>query len=94
MQCLFLSFSYNCFKFCANFQNFSRVKVQITMSLSSLVGGQTRKFNENALRKSLKTILEYADRDEDMQYTTFIDQVNILYIRKFSIFLITSHENR
>lgn len=45
------------------------------MSLSSLVGGQTGKFNENALRKSLKTILEYADRDEDMQYTTFIDQV-------------------
>ncbi|CAD5111868.1 DgyrCDS1134 [Dimorphilus gyrociliatus] len=65
--------------------NFSRVKVQITMSLSSLVGGQTGKFNEGALRKSLKTILKYADRDEDMQFTSFIDQIKDLVFVLHSI---------
>ena len=39
-------------------QNFARVKMQVTMSLSSLVGTATN-FNEDDLRKSLKTILVY-----------------------------------
>ena len=55
-------------------QNFSRVKMQVTMSLSSLVG-QNQSFNEEYLRKSLKTILTYAEADTELQETTFPDQV-------------------
>ena len=45
------------------------------MSLSSLVG-QNQNFNEEYLRKSLKTILTYAESDYDLQDTTFPEQVS------------------
>ncbi|XP_052775389.1 dedicator of cytokinesis protein 7-like isoform X2 [Mya arenaria] len=57
--------------------NFSRVKMQVTMSLSSLVG-QNQNFNEEYLRKSLKTILTYAEADTELQETTFPEQVKDL----------------
>ena len=44
------------------------------MSLSSLVG-QNQNFNEEYLRKSLKTILTYAESDVELQETTFPEQV-------------------
>ena len=56
------------------FQNFARVKMQVTMSLSSLVG-QNQNFDEEHLRKSLKTILMYAEADVELQETTFPEQV-------------------
>lgn len=58
-------------------QNFARVKMQVTMSLSSLVG-QNQNFNEEYLRKSLKTILTYAEADVELQETTFPEQVRDL----------------
>ena len=57
-------------------QNFARVKMQVTMSLSSLVG-TSQSFNEEALRRSLKTILVYAEQDAELQDTTFPEQVGI-----------------
>ncbi|KAM8960557.1 dedicator of cytokinesis protein 8 [Pelodytes ibericus] len=57
--------------------NFSRVKMQVTMSLASLVG-KSQEFNEEYLRKSLRTILAYAEEDEEMQTTLFPAQVNEL----------------
>ena len=56
------------------FQNFARVKMQVTMSLSSLVGTSSS-FSEESLRRSLKTILVYAEKDADLQDTTFPEQV-------------------
>jgi len=44
------------------------------MSLSSLVG-QNQNFNEEYLRKSLKTILVYAEEDMELRDTTFPEQV-------------------
>lgn len=49
--------------------------MQVTMSLSSLVG-QNQTFNEEYLRKSLKTILVYAEVDTELRSTTFPEQVN------------------
>ncbi|XP_018426758.1 PREDICTED: dedicator of cytokinesis protein 8 [Nanorana parkeri] len=57
--------------------NFARVKMQVTMSLASLVG-KSQDFNEEYLRKSLRSILAYAEEDEDMQTTLFPAQVNEL----------------
>ncbi|XP_054707332.1 dedicator of cytokinesis protein 7-like [Uloborus diversus] len=57
--------------------NFARVKMQVTMSLSSLVG-TNRNFNEEYLRHSLKTILVYAEDDSELQATTFPEQVHDL----------------
>ncbi|XP_055884538.1 dedicator of cytokinesis protein 7-like isoform X6 [Biomphalaria glabrata] len=57
--------------------NFARVKMQVTMSLSSLVG-QNQTFNEEFLRKSLKTILTYAEQDQDLENTSFREQVRDL----------------
>jgi len=57
--------------------NFARVKMQVTMSLSSLVG-TSQSFNEEALRRSLKTILVYAEQDAELQDTTFPEQVQDL----------------
>lgn len=48
--------------------------MQVTMSLSSLVGTSAQ-FNEDALRRSLKTILVYAEQDTELQDTTFPEQV-------------------
>lgn len=50
--------------------------MQVTMSLSSLVG-QSQTCNEEYLRRSLKTILLYADNDLELKETTFPDQVEI-----------------
>lgn len=50
--------------------------MQVTMSLSSLVGTSAQ-FNEEALRRSLKTILVYAEQDTELQDTTFPEQVLI-----------------
>nr|CAD7402776.1 unnamed protein product [Timema poppensis] len=57
--------------------NFARVKMQVTMSLSSLVGTSSS-FSEESLRRSLKTILVYAEEDSDLQDTTFPEQVKDL----------------
>ncbi|XP_077861413.1 dedicator of cytokinesis protein 7-like [Saccoglossus kowalevskii] len=57
--------------------NFARVKMQVTMSLSSLVGTD-HTFNEQFLRRSLKTILTYAENDGELQDTTFPEQVRDL----------------
>ncbi|XP_073967695.1 dedicator of cytokinesis protein 7-like [Choristoneura fumiferana] len=57
--------------------NFSRVKMQVTMSLSSLVGTSTT-FSEESLRRALKTILLYAEKDPDLQQTSFPEQVKDL----------------
>lgn len=59
------------------FQNFSRVKMQVTTSLSVLVG-RGRAPNEGALRRSLKTVLVYADNDKELKETTFPEQVKDL----------------
>lgn len=67
------------FEFYGN--NFSRVKMLITISLSSLVGGSTfdKTFNEVCLRRALKTILVYAEEERhDLQQTTFPEQVKDL----------------
>lgn len=57
--------------------NFPRVKMQITLSLSSLVGTSST-FSEDSLRKALKTILVYAETDSDVQDTSFPEQVQDL----------------
>lgn len=48
--------------------------MQVTMSLSSLVGTSAT-FSEDSLRRSLKTILLYAEQDTDLQDTSFPEQV-------------------
>ncbi|KAM5238041.1 dedicator of cytokinesis protein 6 [Ctenodactylus gundi] len=57
--------------------NFARVKMQVTMSLSSLVG-TTQNFSEEHLRRSLKTILTYAEEDVGLGDSTFAEQVQDL----------------
>ncbi|EDW04302.1 GH11724 [Drosophila grimshawi] len=57
--------------------NFARVKMQVTMSLSSLVG-TSASFSEQSLRRALKTILVYAESDADLQETSFPEQVQDL----------------
>ena len=57
--------------------NFARVKMLVTMSLSSLVG-TTQNFSEEHLRKSLKTILTYAEEDIGLRDSTFAEQVQDL----------------
>lgn len=56
-------------------QNFARVKMQVTMSLSSLVG-TTQNFSEDHLRRSLKTILTYAEEDVGLRDSAFAEQVS------------------
>lgn len=56
-------------------QNFARVKMQVTMALASLVG-KAPDFNEEHLRKSLRTILAYSEEDTAMQTTPFPTQVD------------------
>lgn len=48
--------------------------MQVTMALSSLVGTSTT-FSEDSLRRSLKTVLMYAEHDQDLQDTGFPEQV-------------------
>uniref|UniRef100_A0A8I6ANH8 Dedicator of cytokinesis 6 n=1 Tax=Rattus norvegicus TaxID=10116 RepID=A0A8I6ANH8_RAT len=57
--------------------NFARVKMLVTMSLSSLVG-TTQNFSEEHLRRSLKTILTYAEEDLGLRDSTFAEQVQDL----------------
>ncbi|KAL7303214.1 hypothetical protein TKK_0004415 [Trichogramma kaykai] len=57
--------------------NFARVKMQVTTSLSTLVG-RGRAPNEGALRRALKTILVYAEKDTELADTTFPEQVKDL----------------
>uniref|UniRef100_A0A7N6AP65 Dedicator of cytokinesis 8 n=1 Tax=Anabas testudineus TaxID=64144 RepID=A0A7N6AP65_ANATE len=57
--------------------NFSRVKMQVTMSLASLVG-KSSDFQEEFLRRSLRTILAYAEEDSEMQNTQLPSQVDEL----------------
>uniref|UniRef100_A0AAQ4RZE4 Dedicator of cytokinesis 8 n=1 Tax=Gasterosteus aculeatus aculeatus TaxID=481459 RepID=A0AAQ4RZE4_GASAC len=57
--------------------NFSRVKMQVTMSLASLVG-KSSDFQEEYLRRSLRTILAYAEEDTEMQNTQLPSQVDEL----------------
>ncbi|XP_053318481.1 dedicator of cytokinesis protein 6 isoform X2 [Spea bombifrons] len=57
--------------------NFARVKMQVTMSLSSLVG-TSQKFNEDYIRRSLKTILTYSQEDMELRDTSFPEQVQDL----------------
>uniref|UniRef100_A0A3Q1IPB6 Uncharacterized protein n=1 Tax=Anabas testudineus TaxID=64144 RepID=A0A3Q1IPB6_ANATE len=61
----------------SNASNFSRVKMQVTMSLASLVG-KSSDFQEEFLRRSLRTILAYAEEDSEMQNTQLPSQVDEL----------------
>ncbi|KAM7416050.1 hypothetical protein PAMA_018225 [Pampus argenteus] len=61
----------------SNASNFSRVKMQVTMSLASLVG-KSSDFQDEYLRRSLRTILAYAEEDTEMQNTQLPSQVNEL----------------
>ena len=56
--------------------------MQVTMSLSSLVGTMEN-FNEEYLRKSLKTILVYAEQDHELAETSFPEQVQDLVCSNF-----------
>ncbi|VDN59113.1 unnamed protein product [Dracunculus medinensis] len=65
--------------------NLSKVKMQITMSLSTLVSTGTKCgdwINEDCLRRSLKTVLIYAETDASvdaqLRSTTFCEQVKDL----------------
>ena len=51
--------------------------MQVTTSLSSLVGTSDN-FNEEYLRKSLKTILVYAEQDNELSDTSFPEQVKTI----------------
>ena len=66
-------------KVLSGFQNFARVKMQVTMSLSKLVGTISN-FNEDYLRKSLKTILVYAEHDQELSDTSFPEQVKVVIL--------------
>ncbi|XDV48898.1 hypothetical protein PO909_018249 [Leuciscus waleckii] len=57
--------------------NFSRVKMQVTMSLASLVG-KSSDIHEEYLRRSFRTILAYAEEDMEMQSTQLPSQVDEL----------------
>ena len=61
--------------------------MQVTMSLSSLVG-QNQNFSEEHLRRSLRTILSYADTDDELQQTSFPEQVRELV---FNLHMILSN---
>lgn len=67
---------------------FARVKVQVTVALSSIVAG-TSSFNEHHLRRSLKTLISYAENDNDMEDTSFPDQVRELALNLHRILLDT-----
>ena len=57
--------------------------MQITMSMSSLVG-VAQNFDEFYLRRSLKTILSYSEKDLELQRTSFPDQVRDWSYQKLS----------
>ncbi|XP_028405418.1 dedicator of cytokinesis protein 7-like [Dendronephthya gigantea] len=57
--------------------NFSRVKMQVTLSLSSLVG-TPQYVNGDHLKRSLKTVITYAETDHELKNTNFPEQVREL----------------
>lgn len=61
-------------------QNFSRVKMQVTMSLASLVG-KSSDVHEEYLRRSFRTMLAYAEEDSEMQSTQLPSQVKYYSLR-------------
>ena len=73
---------------CCALQSFARVKMQVTMSMSTLVG-VSHDFDEEHLRKSLKTILSYAEADSELEGTSFPDQVG-----KYHHYLVSSDHIR
>ncbi|KAM4824460.1 LOW QUALITY PROTEIN: dedicator of cytokinesis protein 8-like [Urocitellus parryii] len=64
--------------------NFAKVNMQVTMSLASLVD-KAPDFNEEHLRRSLRTILAYSEEDTAMQTTPFPTQVEELLCNLNSI---------
>uniref|UniRef100_A0A665X576 Dedicator of cytokinesis 8 n=1 Tax=Echeneis naucrates TaxID=173247 RepID=A0A665X576_ECHNA len=60
-----------------SYSNASVMKMQVTMSLASLVG-KSSDFQEEYLRRSLRTILAYAEEDTEMQNTQLPSQVDEL----------------
>lgn len=67
--------------------NFSRIKIQITMSFSQLVA-TSKTFNETYIRRSLKSILTYALVDDTVINTQFPEQVHELI---FNLHMILSN---
>jgi hypothetical protein len=74
--------------------NLSKIKIQITMSLSTLVSNDARfgfRLNEDYLRRSLKTMLNYADIDDaidgQLKRSAFSEQVKDLV---FNLYMILS----
>ena len=57
------------------------------MSLSSLVGSMEN-FNEEYLRKSLKTILVYAEQDHELAETSFPEQV--IRLHRLTVIVLTN----
>lgn len=67
--------------------NYSRIKIQITMSLSQLVGTSST-FNEMYIRNALNNILRYAIDDNSVRETQFPNQVQELV---FNLIMILSN---
>uniref|UniRef100_A0AAY5EFB3 Dedicator of cytokinesis 8 n=1 Tax=Electrophorus electricus TaxID=8005 RepID=A0AAY5EFB3_ELEEL len=59
--------------------NFSRVKMQVTMSLASLVG-KSSDVREEYLRRSFRTILSYAEEDSEMQVDELLKNLNSILL--------------
>ncbi|KYO40322.1 hypothetical protein Y1Q_0009001 [Alligator mississippiensis] len=57
--------------------SFARVKLQVTLSLSTLVG-TSRSLSEEHLRRSLRTLLTYAHDDPELHHSPFPEQVQDL----------------
>ncbi|KAL5487361.1 hypothetical protein EMCRGX_G019952 [Ephydatia muelleri] len=68
---------------------FARVKVQVTVALSSIVAGTSTTFNEHHLRRSLKTLIIYAEEDKLMADSPFPSQVRELALNLHRILLDT-----
>uniref|UniRef100_A0A8C4QN86 DOCKER domain-containing protein n=1 Tax=Eptatretus burgeri TaxID=7764 RepID=A0A8C4QN86_EPTBU len=64
--------------------NFARVKMQVTMSLASLVG-TSESMSEESLRRSLCTILAYSELDSNMQGSSLHQQVKELVVNLHTI---------
>lgn len=63
-------------------QNFARVKMQVTMALSSLVAQRTSPggaASEEWLRRALRTLLSYAEKDVELYGTSFTEQVGFWF---------------
>jgi dedicator of cytokinesis protein 6/7/8 len=65
--------------------NFSRVKMQVTISMSTLVNNINNSTKINCLKRSLKTILNYAESDVDLNESSFPTQVRELVFNLHTI---------